>query len=167
VNKLDMISFSFLFLILSACTKSSETTEPVPALTSTSSVNKTLMLQLVNEVRKKGCQCGDTYYPAASAVTWNEVLEKAATAHSKDMYQNKYFSHTSPSGTNAGTRIDAAGYKWKTYGENIAMGYNNEKAVIDGWLSSPGHCKNIMGSAYKEMGVANVNGYWTQVFATK
>lgn len=160
-----MISFSFLLLIFSACTKSSEATEPIPA--SNSSVNKTLMLQLVNEVRKKGCQCGDTYYPAAPAVTWNEVLEKAANAHSKDMYQNKYFSHTSPAGTNAGTRIDAAGYKWKTYGENIAMGYSNERTVVDGWLSSPGHCKNIMGAAFKEMGVANINGYWTQVFATK
>ena len=140
---------------------------PVSAAESGTTVNKTLMVQLVNEVRKKGCDCGDTYYPAVPAITWNETLEKAAASHSKDMFQKKYFSHTSPNGTKAGARIEAAGYRWKTYGENIAMGYSDERAVVEGWLSSPGHCKNIMNAYYKEMGVANINGYWTQVFATK
>jgi uncharacterized protein YkwD len=39
--------------------------------------------------------------------------------------------------------------------------------VIDGWLKSPGHCKNLMDKSYKEMGVAKVGTYWTQEFATK
>ena len=44
----------------------------------TVSVNKTLMLQLVNQVRQKGCKCGDTYYYPVQPVKWNNQLEEAA-----------------------------------------------------------------------------------------
>ncbi|HEV7334174.1 MAG TPA: CAP domain-containing protein [Flavisolibacter sp.] len=130
-------------------------------------VNKKLLLQLINQVRQKGCKCGDTYYPAAAPIAWNSKLEQAALVHSNDMYANNYFSHASKDGSKAGNRIDKMGYSWKTYGENIAFGYRTEKEVVKGWLLSPGHCKNIMSKTFKEMGVARVGDYWTQVFATK
>ena len=130
-------------------------------------VNKITLLKLVNAARKKGCQCGDTYYNPAPALTWNEQLEAAARLHSADMYSKKYFSHTSPDGKKAGDRIEKAGYHWMMYGENIGMGYKNEKEVVEGWLKSPGHCKNIMNKDYKEMGVAKVGNYWTQTFGAR
>lgn len=130
-------------------------------------VNKKLLLQLVNQVRQKGCKCGDTYYPATGPILWNTQLEQAALVHSNDMYANNYFSHASKDGGKAGNRIDRTGYSWKTYGENIAFGYRTETEVVKGWLLSPGHCKNIMSRSFKEMGVARVGEYWTQVFATK
>lgn len=127
-------------------------------------VDKNLILQLVNSTRKSGCQCGDTWYPSAPPLAWNDLLEKAALVHSADMYANNYFNHQAADGSKAGDRIEAVGYRWKSYGENIAMGYRTEKEVVAGWLKSPGHCKNIMGKGYKEMGVAQVGGYWTQNF---
>lgn len=130
-------------------------------------VNRSLMLQLVNEVRQRGCQCGDTYYYPVPAVTWNQQLELAAYNHSSDMYKNNYFSHISPAGLNGGVRIEQAGYNWMAYGENIATGYTTEKTVVEGWIKSPGHCQNIMNKTYREMGVARVGSYWTQAFATK
>lgn len=158
-----------LVFIFTSCTKG-EAVNETPAENNTtvpSTVNKSVLLELVNEVRKSGCQCGDTYYVSAPAITWNNQLENASYAHSNDMYQNKYFSHTAPDGSNAGVRIERAGYSWVTYGENIASGYKNEREVINGWLLSPGHCKNIMSKNYKEMGVARVGNIWTQEFATK
>ncbi|MGN6399102.1 MAG: CAP domain-containing protein [Flavisolibacter sp.] len=131
------------------------------------SLDKIGILKLVNAARKKGCQCGDTYYYPAPALTWNEQLEQAAFAHSKDMFSKKYFSHTAPDGSRAGDRIEKAGYHWLMYGENIGLGYKNEKEVVEGWLKSPGHCKNIMNKDYKEMGVARAGNYWTQEFGTK
>lgn len=130
-------------------------------------INKNLLLQLVNEVRKKGCRCGDTWYPGAQALAWNSQLEQAALVHSSDMYSNNYFSHAAQDGSRAGDRIDDVGYHWRTYGENIAFGYRSEKEVIQGWIKSPGHCKNIMNKAFREMGVSRVGDYWTQVFASK
>ena len=131
------------------------------------SVNRSLMLQMVNEVRKKGCQCGDTYYYPAEELVWNEKLEAAAFSHSSDMYSRKYFSHRNPEGRNGGYRLEQAGYDWAAFGENLGYGYRTEKAVLEGWLKSPTHCRNIMNKMYKEMGVARVGGYWTQEFGRK
>lgn len=55
-------------------------------------------------------------------------------------------------------------------GENIAVGHTDVVMVIEGWLSSPGHCANIMRDAFTEMGAAMVEAdgsepYWTQVLA--
>lgn len=130
-------------------------------------VNRTRMLQLVNDVRKKGCQCGDTYYYPAPPVTWNTQLEEAAYSHTTDMSKNKFFGHNAPDGSRGGNRLERVGYKWKTYGENIGQGYKTEKEMLAGWLASPGHCKNIMNKSFKEMGVARVGTLWTQEFGSK
>jgi uncharacterized protein YkwD len=136
---------------------------PGPAI----GLNKSVIIKLVNEARKKGCKCGDSFYYSTSPLVWNEQLEKAAFEHSNDMYQRNYFSHVSPEGFKAGDRIEKAGYHWMMYGENIGMGYKNEKEMVEGWLKSPGHCKNIMNKGYKEMGVAKVGSYWTQTFGAR
>ena len=160
-----MFILPFIFVLITSCTKDST---PVAANNSVSStVNKTVLLQLVNDARKKGCNCGNTYYAPAPALTWNDQLEKAAYNHSNDMFRNKYFSHTGSDGSGSGERIDDAGYSWRYYGENIAQGYPAEKEVVSGWLSSPGHCSNIMSKDYKEMGVAKVGDYWTQDFGSR
>ncbi len=161
----------FLLLFLASCKKGDlstvKTDNSEPPSTIPTTVNKTMMLQLVNDVRQKGCQCGDTYYYPVANVSWNNQLEAAAYEHSRDMYTNKYFDHTAPDGSNGGVRIQREGYNWFTFGENIAAGYKTEKEVVDGWLQSPGHCKNIMNKSFKEMGVARAGNYWTQEFATK
>lgn len=133
----------------------------------TKELNKTVMLQLVNKVRSSGCNCGGRFYPSAPPLAWNEKLEKAAFVHSQDMWRRNYFSHKAPDGSNGGNRIERAGYPWKAYGENIAFGYTTERDVVKGWLSSPGHCRNIMNRNYKEMGVSRVNNYWTQTFGAR
>ncbi|MCW3073857.1 MAG: hypothetical protein JWP69_926 [Flaviaesturariibacter sp.] len=130
-------------------------------------LDKTLLLKLVNEARGKGVQCGDVWYPPVAPLSWNIQLEAAATLHSADMFRKKYFSHIEDDGSTANTRIEKAGYIWMTYGENIAFGYATEKDVVDGWLKSPGHCKNIMNKAFKEVGIGRVGDYWTQDFGSK
>ena len=155
------LSFLFtLFFLLPEKERLPGGEEPAP-------VNKTLLLQLINDVRKRGCQCGDVWYPSVTPLAWNSQLEKAALLHSNDMYANNYFSHAAKDGSKAGERIDRLGYRWRIYGENIAFGYRSEREVVKGWMVSPGHCKNIMSPAFKEMGVSRVGDYWTQVFATK
>lgn len=131
------------------------------------SLDKNLLLTLVNAARKKGCNCGNAYYSPAPPLTWNEQLEAAAAVHSADMSRQHFFSHTGSDGTTAGERIEGAGYRWKGYGENIAEGYRSEDEVIKGWLISPGHCKNIMDKNFKEMGISRSGNYWTQVFASR
>ena len=100
----------------------------------------------------------------------NGLLAKAASRHSADMAARDYFSHTSPEGTDPGTRITAAGYRWSTYGENIAKGQSTAAAVTDSWMNSAGHRANILNCAFKEIGIGRVDSsggpVWTQNFGT-
>lgn len=122
------------------------------------------MLNLVNEVRTSGCDCGGDWYPPVAPVSWNGQLEDAAYGHSVWMERARTLSHTGAGGSDAGDRMDAAGYNWQAFGENIARGYTTEEDVMYSWLSSPGHCQNIMNPDFVHIGVAVSGGYWTQVF---
>ncbi|NEA14911.1 CAP domain-containing protein, partial [Streptomyces halstedii] len=117
------------------------------------------VVALVNAERaKEGC----------GAVSGNSLLATAASRHSADMADRDYFSHTSPDGTDPGDRITAAGYRWSTYGENIAKGQTTPAAVMEAWMNSPGHRANILNCAFKELGVGREDSsdgpVWTQNF---
>lgn len=149
-------------LFLTACnpTTISTSTNNAPV-----SVNKTELLTLVNQARSNSRSCGNTSYSSAPALQWNSLLEQAAQIHSNDMNQNNFFSHTGSNGSDVGDRLSQVGYNVSYHGENIANGYPTEQSVIDGWLESAGHCRNIMNPNYTQMGVATAGSYWTQVFA--
>jgi uncharacterized protein YkwD len=165
-------NFSFclpLLLILffiSSCVK--ENVDFQPDLPNNSSgLNESLMLQLVNEQRQLGCNCGATYYPPTNALTWNDQLEAAALAHASDMSAKNYFSHTGSDGSGPGDRISEAGYNWRAYGENIARGQPTEQSVMNAWIASEGHCRSIMNPAFRELGAARINSYWVQEFGAR
>jgi uncharacterized protein YkwD len=132
-------------------------------------------LNAVNAARAMGRTCGSTFFPAAPALQWNDQLASAALAHSKDMATRNFFDHTNPDGESPFDRTAKAGYGRFT-GENIAAGYGTMDAVMQGWLSSSGHCANIMRASYKDFalactvpasGAAAYNIYWTQNFGAK
>ncbi|MFE0172182.1 sigma-70 family RNA polymerase sigma factor [Streptomyces sp. NPDC059002] len=135
-----------------------ETPDPAPA---TPSGTAEQVVALVNTERSKA-GCG----PVRS----NAELASAAQKHSADMAARDYFDHTSPDGTDPGDRITAAGYRWSTYGENIARGQQTPASVMDSWMNSPGHRANILNCDFKELGVGIHNGsggpWWTQAFGT-
>ena len=105
--------------------------------------------------------------PPVEPVSWSNELAQAAAGHSRDMKARKYFSHKSRNGKDPGDRIRAAGYNWRAYGENIAYNYADEQTVVDGWLKSPNHCRNIMNKNFREMGVARSGEYWVQDFGAR
>jgi uncharacterized protein YkwD len=136
------------------------------------STSDKLMLTLVNNARAVARSCGTTDFAATAPLAWHCSLEQSAQSHSTSMADNDYFSHTGIDNSSPGDRITATGYVWRTYGENIAAGYNSEEAVMDAWLASEGHCGNIMNPAFTEMGEASAENassqyitYWTQDFA--
>ncbi|MDT0456377.1 CAP domain-containing protein [Streptomyces sp. DSM 41527] len=117
------------------------------------------VVELVNKERSKaGC----------SPLTVNAKLTKAAQDHSKDMADHKNMSHTGSDGSSPDDRITRAGYHWNAYGENVAYGYSTPEKVMAGWMSSPGHKRNILDCSFKEIGVglAQPGDYWTQDFGT-
>ncbi len=124
-----------------------------------------LILRFVNENRNSGAMCGSEAFSSTSALVWNDALAKAALDHSNDMQANGYFSHESQDGHRFPQRAQQAGYVGSPVGENIAKGQTSEESVIQGWMESPGHCKNIMNSNARHIGIARSNegNLWTMV----
>ena len=140
-------------------------TPNIPHYWNTDSINISLLVEETNKYRSMGARCGNRYFPPVEPVVWNAQLAEAAQLHSNDMNQNRFFEHTGTGGTTLASRVDKVGYRYRTIGENIAMGETQtEVIVVEGWMNSPGHCRNIMNGSFTEMGVARSGAYWTQVF---
>lgn len=97
------------------------------------------------------------------------ALCRIARIKSEDMRDNQYFAHTSPTYGNVRQMLRQFGYSYSAAGENIAHHATIEKAQA-AFLSSPGHRKNIMSSAYTKVGIGVARDkqgfvYLTQIFA--
>ncbi|MBE0607142.1 MAG: CAP domain-containing protein, partial [Deltaproteobacteria bacterium] len=95
-------------------------------------------LATVNQARSVTQVCGNTPYGPAPPVSWSGNLAMAAYLHSEDMALNNFFSHTGSDGSSAGQRISRQGYPWRTYGENIAVGYPAVSSVSRGGSEARG-----------------------------
>ena|ERR1039458_6844565 len=131
------------------------------------------ILDLINQARATPRYCGTTAFNAARPVHWNDSLAEASRLHADDMARYNYFSHSGRDGSNPWDRIERAGYKWRSSGENIAAGQRNAEEAVAGWIKSPGYCANLMDPGFTEMGAAvavnsrsEMGMYWAQEFAT-
>lgn len=88
----------------------------------------------------------------------NEQLSKAAAAKAKDMFEDDYWAHTAPDGTEPWDFIDASGYKYSYAGENLAVDFANSSSVVNAWYDSPTHRDNLLNKNYTEIGFAVVDG---------
>ena len=80
-------------------------------------------------------------------------LHKAAQAHSDAMHEQDFYDHDNPyTGDGPGERMDKAGYRWSSYGENAYKSPQSPRAAVRGWMNSPGHRDNILGS-YEHLGI--------------
>ena len=130
-------------------------------------------LELINAVRADGYDCGTTgRFPPTAPLGWDSRLEAAARVHSADMARTGNFDHTGTDGSSAGDRIGREGYAWGRWAENIAAGQSTLEAAVEGWLTSPGHCRNLLAPSVRDTALVCVTNddaryrhYWTQVFA--
>ncbi len=125
------------------------------------------MLEKINALRAKGCNCGGLFMPPAQPLKWNAVLMTSAYRHAKDMHKKKYFSHYSPTGTDVGDRIDAVGYVWSYCGENLGSGQKNFDEVFEDWIQSSTHCRMLLNPEVEDVAVAQFGTYWVQHFGKK
>ncbi|MFD6886688.1 sigma-70 family RNA polymerase sigma factor [Streptomyces sp. NPDC059957] len=140
--------------------KSTPPKSPAPAPPGGSTAAQ--VIALVNSERAKA-GCGPLRDDAQ--------LRTAAQGHSDDMARRDFFAHTNPDGADPGKRTTAAGYRWSTYGENIAKGQRTAASVMDSWMKSQGHRENILNCSFKDIGVGIHQGaggpWWTQNFGAR
>jgi uncharacterized protein YkwD len=101
-------------------------------------------------------------------------LDEAAQKHAEDMLARIYYAHDTPEGKHTRDRVGAAGYEADTVGENIAAGHTDVEEVMDAWLHSPGHRRNLLDGRFTHLGIGVAVGsyehryqvLWVQDFAS-
>jgi uncharacterized protein YkwD len=96
-------------------------------------------------------------------------LNEAAQAHAIDMGENDFFSHTGSDGSSFVDRVRRTDYSGFPMGENIAGGGAVPAGVVQRWIDSDGHCRNLMNPQATKLGVGYVadgpyGSSWVQVF---
>ncbi|WP_219948831.1 CAP domain-containing protein [Salinibacterium sp. M195] len=92
---------------------------------------------LVNQARWDSGQRGLIRNPAMDTVALNWAKQMAANS---TMAHNPNYSTQIPQG-------------WNKAGENVAQGYPTAQTMHTGWMESPGHKANILGS-FTDVGIA-------------
>ncbi|MDQ0719535.1 CAP domain-containing protein [Paenibacillus sp. W4I10] len=125
---------------------------------STQSDFATQVVKLVNAERAKA---------GLSALTSDALLDKVAVAKVKDMSNNNYFDHQSPTYGSPFDMMKQFGVTYSYAGENIAKGQKTPQEVVTAWMNSAGHRANILSKNFTHIGVGFYNGYWAQEFIGK
>lgn len=152
------------------------------------SANEQYILELINRGRldplaeaaryninlNQGLASGTIDGTSKQVVVHNAQLEDAALGHTNWMLAANRFSHTGQGGSNIFDRITDEGYDFEgalqTYGENLSWGGHtlgidlNEQAQVryDNLFLSAGHRTNTLNGDFREIGIAHVEGNFTQ-----
>jgi uncharacterized protein YkwD len=114
------------------------------------------VLCLVNRIRERR---------GLAPLDYNVELRDSATAHSRDMVANGYFSHYGLRQSTPLARAARAGYYRGgagTVGENLGWGRGRKRgsplAVVHEWMRSPEHRANVISESYRDFGVGVARG---------
>jgi len=107
-----------------------------------------------------------------AALRANPRLMRAAQIQAEQMARARHLAHVLPKAAypSAKDRLAAADYRWRTYGENVALGQPGAADVVRSWMHSRGHRTNILNADFSEMGAGYATDtagrpYYVQVFA--
>ena len=106
------------------------------------------MLEMVNEERSK------EGLPALKA---DPEMTEVARAHSKDMFARGFFAHVNPDKKDPFDRMKAAGVRFLTAGENLALA-QTLRIAHNGLMNSPGHRANILHKDFGRLGIGVIDG---------
>ncbi|KAJ2083960.1 hypothetical protein H4R24_000403 [Coemansia sp. RSA 988] len=135
---------------------------PVPTgSTSTSTTEAEMERQVLCLVNKERKRVG------LNTLSIHPALSQAALEHSKYQSQAKAMTHSDPHYGPLGSRLERGGFNFKTAAENIAEApAATAQEIFDMWREDPPHYRNIVDPSATFMGLACVDGFWTQDFGS-
>lgn len=156
--------FVLLSAILSALTLALASVRPATA--------DDASLQLMHHVNQQRLAHG------LKSLSPNAQLTAAAQGHARAMAEGDCFSHVCPGGTRLTDRLARAGYPYRMAAENIAAGMASPKDVVESWMNSRGHRRNILNAEAREAGAGyflldrddgevRYRHYWTMTFGSR
>jgi uncharacterized protein YkwD len=126
------------------------------------------------------------------ALRLDDLLVKSSRAHGEDMSRGGFFSHFNElllhprpgqsiprqacgcgsdsvvAGCSHGPdgRMRQAGYSFVACSENIHAGSGDPESAHKGWARSSGHHRNLLATAWTDMGTGRSGNFWVQNFGT-
>ncbi|MFA5270577.1 MAG: CAP domain-containing protein [Patescibacteria group bacterium] len=94
------------------------------------------------------------------ALTTDSRLMRSAAAKASDMATKGYFAHADASGNRMNYWITPQGYVYSLAGENIAKGYSNIDRLMNAWINSPTHYKNLVEPKFTDIGIGMASGWY-------
>lgn len=117
-----------------------------------SDISNEQLLILTNQMRQEN---------GLRPLSLNGELSAAASNKASNMFSKDYWAHIAPDGTTPWFFIKSSGYNYVYAGENLARGYSNATDVINAWMASPEHRKNMLSPNYNDVGFAVSSGKLT------
>ncbi len=109
------------------------------------------ILKLINDKRRT------FYLPPLSP---DARLTTAARQRAIDIFHNQHFSHFNSQGEKFSQTIKEQQYLYRRAGENLALFLNSSQTVVDAWLDSPSHRRNLLNPYYRHTGIVVAKGYF-------
>ena len=128
-----------------------------PVVAAERSADEASLFQLINHART---------HRGLAPLRLHAALTCAALAHSRDMMDRAYFSHSSPSGATCGARARRAGYAadgCRSWAVAEVIGWGRDSAgtplaVFKSWMRSTGHRAILLGRRWRDVGIGCVCG---------
>ena len=137
---------------------------PVPVIIITAQPGQSVEAQVEDAILRYTNQ--ERVAAGVAPLVRNGLLTTVARAHSLDMKERDFFSHTNPDRLTPFQRMDAAGYSYRSAAENIAASSSYTLAsnpdevgrhlVQDLWMNSRGHRETLISPKYTEIGIGVV-----------
>ena len=137
---------------------------PAPAASGTSrySATESRIFDLINAERQR---------QGLRPLVYNAQLDRMAKIQAENMARFQKMAHNIPESSlpALGDRARYVGYMFGRIEENIALGYPNAESVVQGWMGSSGHRRNILDAGVVETGIGIARSaagglYFCQVF---
>lgn len=91
----------------------------------------------------------------------NNYVTSKCFSHNSNMAEQKEVTHN---GFVSRSEIITNSLGAKSVGENIAYGFTSTTAILNAWLNSPSHKKNLENPKWTEMGLSITDKYVTNIF---
>ncbi len=88
----------------------------------------------------------------------NDTLSEAAKLKAQDMFQQQYWAHVAPDGTEPWQWFDKVGYVYSDAGENLARNFMTSQSIVAAWMNSQTHRDNVLNSEYTQVGFSTASG---------
>lgn len=115
-----------------------------PNLAHLSTINPEKIIELSNQERLNN---------NLNPLTANQYLGQAAYNKALDIIKEQKFEHNF-NDKRFSSWVKEVNYKYKYVGENLAIDFVSSEGVVNAWIQSPTHYKNLINDKFTEIGVA-------------